>query len=179
MPSKITNKFRIVYREVDPHAVTTRIIRNPNYGGAPCSVPGCCLIPYQMRAMKPKFFEALAESVKREGFRNPIVLVYTDGGYHLQFGGSRLRTAKQLDIPIPALVVDWTCELPGKEVNIFNWDSFFTDVPDHFEVTPDGLDTHYSLERNRRDTYDPKGFSWVDDFESDFIREEFPWVNYE
>ena len=89
-------KFFVRYcPSVDPAYVTHRLIRNPNYGGRPCDVPGTCIIPVIERAIKPKFFAALEENVARDGFRNPILLYNTVQGMLLSFGGSRLRVARR------------------------------------------------------------------------------------
>ena len=162
--------------DVNPQVVVNRLCRNPNYGGKPCVVPGACVIPAIERAMKPKFFEALSKDVAQNGWRNPILLYDTPEGLLLAFGGSRLRVAKQLDIPIPAIVVDYTGSYAVFiEVTADNWMSFFRDVPVLFVFTDTGVDTHYSLERNRRQWYDPAGMAWVPTG-NDFIEEEFPWL---
>lgn len=172
--------FNVRYCE-DVHAqnVTHRIIFNPDYGGQGCDVPGTCILRIRERAIKPKFFEQLEKNVAKDGFRNPIILYnVTEHGLLLSFGGSRLRVAKKLDIPIPAIVVDYThdyYDLP--EVTLDNFAEFFTDVPLHFEFTEHGIDTHYSLERMRRQSYDPGGFAWTENAEDKgFIEEEFPWL---
>ena len=163
---------------VDPQAVTQRIIRNPNYTGHAVQVPGCVRIPIKERAMKPKFFEALEKNVALDGFRNPILLYATTDGLLLSFGGSRLRVAKRLDKEIPAIVVDYAGDFQlFEEVTEENFASCFTDVPELFVFTEIGVDTHYSLERNRREYYDPKGMVWAEGLDSDFIEEEFPWLS--
>ncbi len=162
--------------DVDPQVVTHRLIRNPNYGGAPSVVPGACVIPVIERKMKPKFFEALRKNVKLRGFRNPILLYDTPEGLLLSFGGSRLRVAKELDKKIPAIVIDYTGAYAlFEEVTPDNYTSIFTDVPVLFTFTDIGVDTHYSLERNRREYYDPAGMAWVPKG-NDFVDEEFPWI---
>ena len=174
----MTTEWRVVQRLVDPKEVNTRIVRNPNYCSRKSDVPGCCITPLVVRSMKPKFFKALEKSIRQEGFRNPIILVADSHGLHLQFGGSRLRVAKQLDEMIPALIVDWTGKIAGCPVTPDNWPMFFEDVPKHFVWEATGLDTHYSLERARRQEYDPAGFSWVQAQDA-FIAEEFPWLGKE
>lgn len=162
--------------DIDPQVVVDRLCRNPNYGGKPCIVPGACVIPAVERAMKPKFFEALSKDVAKNGWRNPILLYDTPEGLLLAFGGSRLRVAKQLDKVIPAIVVDYTGAYASfPEVTPDNWQDFFQDVPELFEFTDTGVDTHYSLERNRRQWYDPAGMAWVPK-DNDFMEEEFSWL---
>jgi hypothetical protein len=80
---------------------------------------------------------------------------------------------------IPCIVVDYTgvyadCEL----VHEGNYQEFFRDPPVLFKITDEGVDTHYALERNRREFYDPAGMEWVKDHEGniDFLEEEFPWL---
>jgi hypothetical protein len=164
---------------VNPAYVTHRLIRNPNYGGRPCDVPGTCIIPVLEREIKPKFFQALEENVARDGFRNPILLYCTGQGLLLSFGGSRLRVARRLGIPVPAIIVDYTRKLPlPDDVTEENYHIFFTDIPELFEFTDYGIDTHYSLERNRREHYDPQGMKWVEGIEdTEFLEAEFPWLS--
>lgn len=173
--------FEIRFAEIDPHQVTHRLIRNPNYGGRGCEVPGACVIPVIERKIKPKFFKELRANVATDGFRNPIVLYRVhEFGLLLSFGGSRLRVAKELDITVPAIVVDYVGDYADcEEVTPDNWPTFFRDVPVHFEFTDNGIDTHYSLERMRREHYDPAGMEWTKDHEGDkeFLAEEFPWLS--
>jgi len=172
--------FDVRYMMVDPHQVTHRLIRNPNYGGKGCEVPGACVIPVIERAIKPKFFKELRRNVATDGFRNPIVLYrVTDFGLLLGFGGSRLRVAKQLDTFVPAIIVDYVGDYADcEEVTRDNWPTFFRDIPVYFEFTDTGVDTHYSLERNRREFYDPAGMEWAKDAEdNEFLKEEFPWLS--
>jgi len=164
---------------VRPEEITHRLIRNPNYGGKPTVVPGACIMPVVERKIKPKFFEALRDNVKLDGFRNPILVYQTPEGLLLSFGGSRLRVAKELMLPIPVIVVDYTGEWIDCEiVHEGNYSEFFRDPPELFRITDTGVDTHYSLERNRREFYDPAGMEWVKDHEGDkdFMEEEFPWL---
>ena len=174
------SNFKILFGSADPAKVKSRIIRNPNYGGLPCDVPGTCIIPIVERSIKPKFFKALEENVARDGFRNPILLYGTRQGLLLSFGGSRLRVARRLGIQVPAIVVDYQCSVvpkDGFEVTPDNYAIYFTDVPELFEFTSYGIDTHYSLERNRREHYDPAGMDWTRQAESTaFLKTEFPWL---
>lgn len=175
------SKFSVRYvPDVCSRDVTQRIIFNPNYGGKSCAVPGSCVIPIRERKIKPKFFEALRKSVAEKGFRNPILLYNTtDEGLLLAFGGSRLRVAKELLRPVPAIVVDYSLTYDRyDEVDEDNWQSYFVDEPELFTFTDVGVETHYSLERNRREHYDPAGMKWTEDYDGDkqFIKEEFPWL---
>ena len=170
--------FAIRFAVIDAASVTHRLVRNPNYSGHLCAVPNCRVVPVVERAMKPKFFEALKKDVAENEFRNPILVYNTpEFGLLLAFGGSRLRVAKQLRIGIPAIVVDYAVKYTwAPRVTPDNWQSFFTDVPEQFEFTDIGIDTHYSIERNRRETFDPAGIVWFPEDE-DFVAEEFPWLN--
>ena len=158
--------------------IKRRIVFNPNYGGASCSVPGTCIVPLIERPMKPKFFEALEADVRQNGFRNPILVYAVAGRLLLNFGGSRLRIAKRLDTVLPAIIVDYDDVYKSyPRVTEDNYQSFFTDVPPRFEFTATGVVTHYSLERARRDEYDSAGFEWTKDIDDkEFIEEEFPWL---
>jgi len=172
--------FTVRYCEVNPHMIGKRLIRNPNYGGAPTVVPGACIIPIVERKIKPKFFVALRENVKLDGFRNPILIYATPEGLLLAFGGSRLRVAKELNINVPAIIVDYVGVYGARElVHEGNYTEFFRDPPVLFKITEHGVDTHYSLERNRREFYDPAGMAWVKDHEgsTEFLDEEFPWLS--
>ena len=106
-------------------------------------------------------------------------------GCFLSFGGSRVTAAREVGLTvIPALVNDYVERYKEAErVTPENVRSFFTDVPEYIEFTSKGLDTHYSLERNRRDEYDPAGMEWamirdnkIDGLQLTFIGEEFPWI---
>lgn len=169
--------FDIRYAEVPVSGILGRIIRNPNYGGPVLSIHGWTWRPDISTHRKPRFQEALRQSISEEGFRNPVIVYATDEGDFLSFGGSRLRAARDLGCEtIPALVNDYAgryadCPLVTPE----NVRGFFKDVPEYIEFTKTGVDTHYSLERNRRDHYDPAGMKWADDAE--FIADEFPWIN--
>jgi hypothetical protein len=159
--------------------VTKRIIRNPNYGGPRLSYQGWCSQPVTPATRKVQFFDALRESVAAEGFRNPIILWNVAEGLHVQFGVSRLRVAQEMDMMIPAIINDVTGDMHGNypEVTPENWRDFFTDVPAYHKFNNDGsFDYHYSLERNRRHSYDPQGMEWADDG-AQFIKDEFPWLS--
>jgi hypothetical protein len=171
--------FSIVYDHVEPEHITHRIIFNPNYSNKKTQVPGTCMNRILQRVMKPGFFAALEASVSQTGWRNPILLYSTSEGLLLSFGGSRLRVAKRLGILIPAIIVDYTGNFEGSElVRPDNWKLFFQDVPEQFEFTDYGIDTHYSIERNRRDTFDPAGIAWTDDLkDTDFLDDEFSWLD--
>ena len=171
--------FTIRHAQIDPARVQHRLVRNPNYGGPRVSLNNWCITPVTPATRKVKFFEALRESVRREGLRNPIVVYALPEGLFLSFGCSRLRVAQELGLPeIPALVVDYTGEFAdAEEVTQANWQGFFRDPPRHFEFTSDGIDTHYSLERNRRAAYDAAGFAWCGGVEAEFIKDEFGWIN--
>ena len=119
--------FTVRYAHVDAQKVTHRLVENPNYSGSLCEVPGCRVVPVTERAMKPKFFEALKQDVAEHGFRNPVLVYSTkEFGNLLSFGGSRLRVARQLDIEVPAIVVDYT--------------GVYRERP---EVTPSGVIQHH------------------------------------
>jgi len=127
-------------------------------------------------ATKPQFREALRDSIAAEGIRNPVVIYSLAEGDFLSFGGSRVDAARDGGLDsIPALINDY-CERysEGVRVTHANVASFFTDVPEYIEFTPTGVDTHYSLERNRRDHYDAAGMKWAGD--ASFIKDEFSWI---
>ena len=171
-----SSTFVIVYVEVSLDEIKGRIIRNPAYGGPRLSIYGWTWRPEVTTATKPLFREALRDSIAAEGVRNPIVLYSTMEGCFVSFGGSRVEAARAAGLTsVPALVNDYTERFTnGLPVTPENVESFFTDVPEYIEFTSTGIDTHYSIERNRRDRYDPAGFEWAGD--AAFIAEEFPWI---
>lgn len=54
-----------------------------------------------------QFYTRLEESIKREGFRNPIMVYEKPGDRTFPYGGSRAYMAHKLQIPVPAIVSDW------------------------------------------------------------------------
>lgn len=169
--------FTVRYVEVPLEGIKGRIIRNPAYGG-----PGLSLYGWKWRQdvsthRKPMFQDALRESIRQEGFRNPVVIYATVEGDFLSFGGSRLRAARDLELAsIPALVNDYCGRYDDcPEVTTENVLGFFRDPPAYIEFTRTGVETHYSLERNRRNTYDPAGMVWAEGQE--FIAKEFGWID--
>ena len=74
--------------------------------------------------------------------------------------------------------MDYVGDVEGERVTIDNWQTFFRDVPVYFQFTDVGIDTHYSLERNRRAYFDPAGVEWTETAEGkEFLKEEFPWLS--
>lgn len=173
----MTHYKRIVRALVDPMHVRRRICFNPDCGGASTIVPGTCSIPIRPN-IKPKTRERIRQSVEREGFRNPILLYATAPKVLLLgFGGGRLLAAQDLNRCIPAIVVDYTDDYEGYiPVTPDNWQSFFTDVPEHFVFTDRGIETHYNLERMREGEADPAGLAWATEEDMKDILEESPWL---
>jgi len=172
------------HTHVDPKLITHRIIFNPNYGGRGTKVPGTCAVKIRQKGIKPETRAAIRESIKREGFRNLIILYKSGGEYFLSFGGGRLQAAKELDEPIPAIVVDYDdiCDsLHGDNaigVDEDNWQEFFRDVPTLFEWNDTGIQMHYGLERGRGEWYDPAGIAWIQtDEERAAVLKESPWLD--
>lgn len=103
-------------------------------------------------------FTKLTESIKKEGFRNPVIVtigkprvrsmkcvpprytkldtknwIFMEGNY----GGSRLWVAQQLGMSIPVIMSDFPNEYPeyreiGKIDQLYN---FFKDIPEKISVT--------------------------------------------
>jgi hypothetical protein len=171
--------MKVHYAHVDSLKVTQRLVRNENYGGPAVSLHGWKMTPVTPARYKKGFFEQMRESVRQEGFRNPIILWNLPEGLLLGFGCSRLRVAQEEKMLIPALVIDYTGRFAlDREVTEDNWQEFFTDIPDYFEFDGDGVEYHYSLERNRRHSFDPKGMAWAraDYIDDSFIEKEFYWT---
>lgn len=164
------------YGMVPLSSIRGRIIRNPAYGGPAVSIYGWRWTETISQARKPMFKAALRESIKREGIRNPIVLYAVEEGNFLSFGGSRLLAARDCELLyIPAIINDYCGRYDDyTEVTPENYGLFFTDKPEYVEFTDIGFETHYSLERNRRDDYDPAGMAWAEG--EDFIKTEFSWI---
>ena len=158
--------------------VTHQIVRNPNYGGQESGIHGWPIRPIVYRGIKPAFMEALRESIREEGYRNPIIVYAGREGDHLAFGGSRIHCGRDLRLrSIPAIVNDYVGRYDDcPEVTLDNYAGFFTDVPRWFIIDDKGADYHYALERKRRAEYDPQGFLWSGE-DASFIYDEFPWVH--
>jgi hypothetical protein len=163
--------------ELQLGSIKGRIIRNPGYGGPDSGIYGWPTTDCVSRNRKPRFMAALAKDIRANGFRNPVVCYSTPTGVWLSFGGSRVEAGRIAEAgTIPAIINDYTGDFAEyKEVTNANWSECFTDVPEYAEFTDTGFDTHYSLERNRRDRYDPAGMKWAEG--KDFVREEFPWLS--
>ena len=164
---------------LDPQVITHRICFNPNYGGPATVVPGACTVRIRRKGIKPETRAAIVESVRQEGFRNPIVVYDTPQGILLGFGGGRVQAAQELDTFVPAIVVDYTGAYAlFEEVTPDNWEEKFRDVPAYFRFTDVGIDTHYGLERNRDEWYDPAGIAWVQtDDAMEAVLKESPWLD--
>ena len=139
---------------------------NPTY--PPCTAgnpPGCSSIPLAEHRSKPLFRAALKASLIKEGFRNPILGYTCEDGLLLKFGNSRLQLARELDIDLPAIIVDHLGRYDDRpEVTMANFEEFFTDVPKVFHINKDGtLDHSYNLGRANQHKYDPKGLEWLGD----------------
>jgi hypothetical protein len=171
----VSSYKQIVYAEVPVDEIVGKLVRNPGYNNNHVSLNNWCWVPHVSTHRKPLFQEALRESIRSEGIRNPIVVYRLTEGYFLSFGGSRLRAAREVGLArIPALVNDYTGEVKGPTVDAGNIAEFFTDPPSIVEWTDYGVDYHYGLERKRRDRYDPAGLEWAGD--ADFLSAEFPWI---
>lgn len=174
-----STRFDIVFAQVAVESLKGHIIRNPNYGGNKAGIHGWCWRPELSSARKPEFMKALSESIREEGFRNPIVVYATSEGNFVSFGGSRALCARRLGLrTIPALVNDYCGRYEScPEVTPKNAHTFFKDVPQYIEFTPEGIDTHYSMERNRRNSSDPAGYAWMPK-DAAWVANEFPWLSW-
>ncbi len=172
--------WRAYKAALDPQLITHRIIFNPNYGGRGTKVPGSCAVKIRQKGIKPETRAAIRRSVERDGFRNPIIVYRSGGEFLLSFGGGRLQAAKELDVLVPAIVVDYDDDSRAddfEEVTEDNWREFFTDVPAMFEWSDRGIQMHYGLERGRGEWYDPAGVAWITTQEErDAVLKESPWL---
>jgi len=164
-------------KELPLDEITGQIVRNPAYGGAASGIHGWPVRPIIYRGIKPEFMEALRESIRKEGYRNPIIVYATDAGNFLAFGGSRIHAGRDVGVKsIPAIVNDYCGRFrKSPKVTLENFTSWFKDPPKFFEITDKGADYHYALERKRRAEYDPAGFAWADP-DADFFDINFPWI---
>jgi len=165
-------------KELPLETLTHQIVRNPQYGGEESGIHGWPIRPIVYRGIKPTFMEALRESLKQKGYRNPIVVYAGVGGDYLAFGGSRIHAGRDVGLTtIPAIVNDYCGRYDDcPEVTLDNFTSFFIDKPKWFVIDDKGADYHYALERKRRMEYDPEGFAWAED-DAVFLDVDFPWVN--
>ena len=159
--------------DTDPHSYIAKVCFNmsypPLYGG--CLYSSMCLVIHKS---KPKFRAALRKSLLEEGFRNPILAYECDGGLLLKFGNSRLMIAQDLNIPVPAIVVDHQHRYEDRpEVTNENFAEFFTDVPRIFEISEGGrmVDHSFNLGRRNQHEYDPMGLEWLGEDEGEVLRE--------
>jgi len=174
------SEFDVRYAHIDLSSIRGRLIRNPNYGGPSVGIQGWTWRPEisKSHGAKPGFHEALRESVRREGVRNPVLVWNFSEGIFLTFGGSRVVAAIAAGLEtIPAIINDYVGTYSHEKlVTENNWHTFFTDVPRTFEFGPDGADYHYHLERARRHEHDEAGLAWLKDTAPNWLHKEFPWV---
>ncbi|MFQ5937383.1 MAG: hypothetical protein ACE5LB_13350 [Acidiferrobacterales bacterium] len=62
---------------------------------------------HQDNEKKYGFYSRLEQSVRREGFRNPILLWEKPNERTIPYGGSRAWTAINLQVPVPCIACDW------------------------------------------------------------------------
>jgi len=156
--------------------LTHQIVRNPHYGGAASGIHGWPIRPIVYRGIKPTFMGRLRESIRKEGYRNPIVCYATARGVFLAFGGSRVHAGRDVGAAgIPAIVNDYCGRFKDHpEITKENFTSFFTDKPAWFVIDDKGADYHYNLERKRRAEYDAAGFDWCEDITDIIV--DFEWL---
>lgn len=95
---------------------------------------------HRQNEQKYGFMSRLRDSVRREGFRNPILVFRGDGNDRIPYGQSRATIAKQLGIAVPAIVCDWTGASVGEPLRtLADVRSHFLDQPTVVEFTSAGL----------------------------------------
>ena len=173
------SEFDVRYVDVDPTAISGRLIHTPNYGGPAVGPWGWTWRPEisKNHAAKPEFHKALRESIRESGVHNPVLLYAFHEGLFLTFGGSRVSAAIDCELDrIPAIVNDYCSKYEDSpRVTPDNWEEWFTDPPRDAEFGERGFDYHYNLERARRHNHDPSGLNWLDT-EPNWLHEEFPWL---
>jgi uncharacterized ParB-like nuclease family protein len=154
--------LKVRYGWVKIDGIKGKLIRNPAYPGPKVGLNGWVSTDRIGTKDKPEFQLALTESIAKEGVRNPIIVYALESGDYLGFGGSRLNAARDAGLErIPALINDHCNRYRYlREITPENWQDVFTDIPRYFEFTEDGVDYHYSLEKNRRMHFDPAGIVW-------------------
>ncbi len=179
--------IRTYYGRIDPNEVAHKLVRNPAYPGIGTGFAGCVGVPLVPAPNKRGFHAALERSIRDEGIRNPPLL-YLDGErFYVGFGGSRVLAAQRAGAErIPALVNVAGNTGPATRGRIEQRSlirrnrspvKFFQDPPEWWEWTELGLDYHYSIEKNRRDTFDPAGLAWTEGLEDQkFLDKEFSWL---
>lgn len=126
--------YSIKYGTVDPGSISDRaIVRNPNYGKP--------LGPWSTRPVKPDkdkfkglkdFYEKLEQSVKQEGFRNPIFCHAFLQNTYCEYGTSRLWIAKRNTFLIPVVIADYDGRWGLPTLNSVR--SVFTDQPEELVI---------------------------------------------
>lgn len=61
---------------------------------------------------KPRVWDPLLKSVGTHGFINPVVCNANKGGIVVTYGQSRAAVARELDIPLPAVIADYDDRFP-------------------------------------------------------------------
>ena len=85
-----------------------------------------------------QFYTRLEESVLKEGFRNPVMVYEKPDERTFPYGGSRVYMAHKLQIPVPAIVSDWTGGFKDWELitTVNQALSKFKDLPTVLEFHP-------------------------------------------
>jgi len=85
-----------------------------------------------------QFYTRLEESVKAEGFRNPVMVYEKPNERTFPYGGSRVYMAHRLQIPVPAIITDWVGTFKDWELitSVKQALSKFTDLPSILEFHP-------------------------------------------
>lgn len=78
-------------------------------------LPADCLVFGTDSSFGPAKREKMLSSVKAHGFKYPISVSY-DGIFKVTWGRSRAWAAKQLGIPVPAVVFDNKGDAPGEPI---------------------------------------------------------------
>ena len=120
------------------------IVKNPAYGERIGDWGSRPLKPeashYKMLQEKNQFYTKLEESIKRDGFRNPIFCNSYSHGTYCRYGTSRLWIARQHKMDIPVVIADyadnWTDldELGQSDVELK-----FKDIPAVIEFGADEM----------------------------------------
>lgn len=88
------------------------------------------------------FYTKLEESILREGFRNPLLVVAVKpGDIRIRYGGSRLMVAHKHKMEVPCIITDFQNCFPDAEI-LFTLDDVrakFKDEPKRLFYQPQGL----------------------------------------
>jgi hypothetical protein len=109
----LVRQYSIRYGVLKPTDLSDKVlVKNPAYGDSIGGWGSRDVKPirpwYNSLEQKNQFYTRLEESLKTEGFRNPIFCNSIPEGTFCRYGTSRLWIAKRLGMPTPCVIADYT-----------------------------------------------------------------------